>query len=130
MRFYRHDFGDNRTLDYVVRLAEIIRRYESLVDALLASHAPYRFGGDLTLAAWLEQVEAGIVAAAVQQCQGVQAKAMRLLGESSRRHFGAEAQRRIRYAHRTFAQVAASRTRSGNQTRDRTGPSRRKPGVA
>lgn len=35
MKLRVHPFGENATLDYVVRLAEIIRRYESLVDHLL-----------------------------------------------------------------------------------------------
>ena len=110
MRFYRHDFGDNRTLDYVVRLAEIIKRYEFLVEEMQTVRPAYVFGGELTLAAWLERLEATVVADALVLTGGVQVEAMRVLGESHRRHFGSAGQQRIAYAQRTFAEVQGRRT--------------------
>lgn len=109
MRHRRHIFGADPTLDYVVRQAEIIKRYEHLVDYLLTTLPPYQFDQSQTLAAWLEQIEASVVADALQQCNGGQAMAMVLLGESSRRHFGNGARARQANARRSFDEVVHAR---------------------
>lgn len=85
-----HVFDADYLLDCVMRLVEIVRRYEFVIEHLLSDEAavrPFALGGDEFLASYLRRVEDDIVRRALAQTGGRRVEAMKLARTSYRRQF-------------------------------------------